>query len=298
MQQQRRSTTARRDLSKHDNFEQVSPEVGLLDESGFDKALSEDADSALNMLADLTGATDQKLAQLARRLAGRLALDMTRSGPATGRGVRRLRRDRADRSEGDIDIDESLDALITARAQRRPPPLEELVTRRWGRPDVALCLLVDRSGSMGGERLATAALAAAACSWRCGDDYSVLAFSDKMLVLKGQNEIRKPEQVMDDLFSLRGFGPTDLSLAFRVARDQLSNARASRRLTIVLSDCRPTAGGDPALSAGALEELAVLAPAEDAEDAIELADAVSARCVLLRGAADIPAAFIRLMESV
>lgn len=297
LQQQRRKTTARRDLSRHENFDEVSPEVGILDESGFDKALSEDADAALTMLADLTGATDRALAQLARRLAGRLALELTRTGPAKGRGVRRLRTDRADRAEGDIDIDASLDALVGARAQRRPVALEELVVRTWGRPDVALCLLVDRSGSMGGDRLAAAALAAAACAWRCGEDYSVLAFSDKILVVKGQNERRRPDEVMDDLFSLRGFGPTDLSLAFRVARDQLATARATRRIVVVLSDCRPTAGGDPAIAAGALEELAVLAPADDAAEAQELAARVGARCVLLDGAADIPAAFVRLMEA-
>ena len=268
----------------------------MLDESGFDRALSEDADGALALLADLTGATDRELARMARRLAGRLALDLTRHGPAKGRGVRRLRASRADRAEGDLDIDASMDALVTARASRHPPALEDLVVRNWARPDLALCLLVDRSGSMGGERLAAAALAAAACAWRCGDDYSVLAFSDKVLMVKAHNERRPPDEVVDDLLSLRGFGPTDLSLAFRVARDQLALATAARRLAVVLSDCRPTAGGDPALAASALEELAIVAPAEDLEDAGELAGQIGARCVALHGAAGIPAAFVELME--
>ena len=45
----------------------------------------------------------------------------------------------------------------TARGERRPPDLDELTARDWGRQDLAVCLLVDASGSMSGERLAVAA---------------------------------------------------------------------------------------------------------------------------------------------
>ncbi|MGD9750296.1 MAG: VWA domain-containing protein [Acidimicrobiia bacterium] len=297
MNRQRRRTTSRRDLAKHKQFDEVSPEVGILDEAGFDRALSEDRDEALTLLADLTGATDRALAQLARRLAGRLTLELTRTGPAVGRGVRRLRSAPADRAEGDLDLDASLEALLDARRSGRRAAADELRVRTWARPEVALCLVVDRSGSMGGERLAAAALAAAACSWRCGDDYSVLAFSDTILMMKGQDERRRPPEVVDDLLSLRGFGPTDLSLALRVAAGQLSLARASRRVAVLLSDCRPTAGADPALAAGALDELAIIAPDDDADDAEELAARVGARCVRLHGPGGIPAAFLQVMEA-
>jgi Mg-chelatase subunit ChlD len=249
------------------------------------------------LLADLTGATDRTLAQLARRLAGRLALDLTRAGPAKGRGVRRLRSAPADRAEGDLDIDASLEELVQARAERRRPALDQLRVRSWAQPELALCLVVDRSGSMGGDRLATAALAAAACAWRCGDDYSVLAFSDKILMVKAQNERRQAAEVVDDLLSLRGFGPTDIGLALRVARDQLSLARADRRLVVLLSDCRPTAGVDPALAVSGLDELAVIAPADDAEDAEELAGRVGARCVRLAGPGGVPQAFLAVLDS-
>ena len=63
--------------------------------------------------------------------------------------------------------------------------------RAWSRRELALCLVVDRSGSMGGERLAAAAVAAAACAWRAPRDWSLLAFSDRVLVLKGQGQERR-----------------------------------------------------------------------------------------------------------
>jgi len=45
--------------------------VGELDEVAFAEAMAEEPDEALGMLADLAGATDEKLRALARRLAGR-----------------------------------------------------------------------------------------------------------------------------------------------------------------------------------------------------------------------------------
>ncbi len=63
-------TISRRDLARNPRFEQMSPEVGELDESAVEEGLSDDPDDTLALLADLTGATDPKLRELARRLAG------------------------------------------------------------------------------------------------------------------------------------------------------------------------------------------------------------------------------------
>ncbi|MPY96371.1 MAG: VWA domain-containing protein [Acidimicrobiia bacterium] len=268
----------------------------MLDEAGFDRALSEDADEALTLLADLTGATDAALRERARRLAGRLVLDLARPAAPRRRGIGRLRRAPADREEGDLDIDASLEPLLLARAGGPPPALDELSVRAWGRHDLAVCLLVDRSGSMGGDRLATAALAAAACAWRAGADWSLCAFSDRVLVLKSQDEGRGASAVVDDVLALRGFGPTDLSLALRTASAQLGRSRAGRRLTVLLSDCRPTAGEDPQVGARLLDDLVIVAPEDDCEDAAELARAVGARWVGVGGPASIPTAFSRLLD--
>ncbi|MBU6315561.1 MAG: hypothetical protein KGR47_03565, partial [Acidobacteria bacterium] len=90
MQQAQRKTTSRRELARNPRFEQVSPEVGELDEAAVDEAMADDPDDTMAMLADLTGATDQVLRELARRLAGRLFLDISRRGPSRPRGVGRL----------------------------------------------------------------------------------------------------------------------------------------------------------------------------------------------------------------
>jgi len=290
-----RRTTSRQALARHAGFEEVSPEVGVLDEAAFDDLLTTDPDAALSLLADLTGATDQVLRELARRLAGRVVVDVVRTGAPRRRGIGRLRHVPADRSHGELDLDRGVEALAVARAHGTAPDLGELHAREWSRPDLALCLLVDRSGSMGGSRLATAAVAAAACLWRAPTDTSVVAFADEAVVLAGQGSGRAPETVVEDLFRLRGHGPTDLGLALRTARRQLDRSTAARRLTVLLSDGRATKGDDPVAEAAALDELVIVAPAGDSDEAAVLADALGARWVEVAGPSDVPAALAEVL---
>jgi Mg-chelatase subunit ChlD len=254
----------------------VSPEVGHLDERAFDDALATDEDEAMSLLADLTGATDPVLRDLARRLAGRVVVDVARRGSARRRGIGRLARRPLQQHDGDLDLDASIESIAEARAVGGVPPAADLRVRTWVRPDTALCLVVDRSGSMGGGRLATAAVAAATVAWRTPSDYSVLAFAADVLVLKEQLATTAAEGVADQLFRLRGFGTTDVALALRAAGQQLAMSRAARRITVLLSDCRPTAEGDMVEAARALDELVIVAPDDDREEADAFGRAVGA----------------------
>ncbi|HAP74878.1 MAG TPA: hypothetical protein DCR14_02205, partial [Acidimicrobiaceae bacterium] len=170
------------------------------------------------------------------------------------------------RDGGDLDLDASLDAIADGRASG-VIDAERLRMRGWVRPGTGLCLLVDRSGSMGGKPLATAALAAAAVASRSPDDYSVLAFGKDVVVAKGQTTPKPNDMVVTDVLSLRGFGTTDLAGALRVAGDQLARSRAGRKVTVLLSDCRATVDGDPVAAAGCLDGTRKIAPESDSEEA-------------------------------
>lgn len=288
-----RRTTSRRELAGHQRFEQVSPEVGVLDEEALADGLRDDPDATLALLADLAGATDREMRELARRLAARLFLDLAPRGPAT-RGIGRLRSGPYRPDGGDLDLDASLEALAERGNGLIDP--ERLRVRVWERPATALCLLVDRSGSMGGRALATAALAAAAVATRAPTDYSVLAFGNEVVVAKGQQTPRAGEAVVNDLLTLRGFGTTDLAAALYAAHDQLARSRAGRKIAVLLSDCRSTAGDDPLAAARALDELVIVAPERDAEEATEFAARAGARCLTVSGPAEVGAALSRAFE--
>lgn len=290
-----RRTVSRRELGRTRLFGQVSPDVGSLDEAAFEEALADDPDAALELLAEMASASDGQLRELARRLAARVAVRLTRSGAARARGTGRLRRVRLEPG-GDLDVDASLEAVVTARASGLPAVVEDLRGTAWRRTSLALCLVVDRSGSVSGERLATAALAAAAVTLRAPDDHSVVVFSDRSVVVASQGSSRPAGSVVDDLLALRGHGLTDLAAALDTAAAQLARSRAERRLTVLLSDCRSTAGPDPLAAALRLERLAVVAPGDDSADAAAFAAATGARFETVAGPSDVPRALSFLAD--
>ncbi len=268
----------------------------MIDEKALSDALEDDPDETLALLADLTGATDEKLRELARRLAAQLFLDIARRGPATPRGVGSLRTQRYRPDGGDLDVDASLDAVVAATVGERAVDPEDLRIRAWTKPGTAICLLVDRSGSMGGKPLATAAVAASAVSWRAPDDYSVLSFGKDVIAAKSQDVAKSNEAVVDSVLALRGFGTTDIAGALRAAGEQLARSRAGRKVTILLSDCRATVPGDAVAAAARLDELVIVAPESDAEEALELGRRSGARVTTVAGPSDAAAGLARALD--
>jgi len=290
-----RRTVSRRELGRSPQFEQISPEVGRLDEVAFEDALELDPDEALALLGQMGSVADPVLRALARRLAARVAVRLTRSASARSRGNGRLQRVRYD--GGDLDLDGSLDALLSSVATGRALDVDELRGTAWRRTSLALSLVVDRSGSVGGDRLAAAVLAAAAVALRAPDDHSVVVFSDRAVVVSSQERHRPVDAVVDDLLALRGHGVTDVAAGLDTARAQLARSTAHRRVTVLLSDCRPTAGPDPLPYARRLDELVVVAPADDASEARAFAAAASARFVTLGQPSDVPRALAFLADA-
>ena len=82
---------------------------------------------------------------------------------------------------------------------------------------------------------------------------------------RAQGTRRDPAGLVGDLVALRGHGMTDLAAALRAAAAQLTGGAASERVAVLLSDCLPTAGGDPALALTGIGRLHVLCPLPTAE---------------------------------
>ena len=293
----RRRTTSRRQLAGVTGFAEVSPEVGVLDESALESLLADDPDAALSLLAELAGATDPALGARARQLAAQLVIDLARDRPPDATGIGQMLSRRYRRPGDDLDLDRSMDVLTEAVGSGRPPVTTDLWSRAWARPSTAWCLLVDRSGSMHGRPLATAALAAAAVALRADrDDYAVLSFAREVVAAKAVWEQRTVEDVVARVLALRGHGTTDVAAALSAAADQVRAASASRSVTVLLSDCRATEPGDVFTAAAAIDHLVVLAPAGDDADARHLADAVGATCATYDGPASVVPALAAVLD--
>lgn len=249
-----RRTVSRVRLARaHPAFGRVSPGAGRLDPEAFAALEREDPEAALDLVADLARATDPALRRQAERLAARVALRLARGGEPVRHGIGRL----AARTglDGDLDLDRSL-----ARADGAALGADDLVVRGWKAPSRAVCLLVDRSGSMRGAQVMLAAVAAAGVvlGLREREDSAVIAFNHEAVVLRGPGSPRSADALVRDLLALRGAGATDLDLALRLARRQLAASRARERVTVLLSDGDATVGGDPLAAAAALDRLHVL----------------------------------------
>ena len=256
-----RRTISRAELAaRHPSFASVSPGLGQLDEEAFTELLAGDPDATVTLLADMALATDRDLRAAARRLAAQVFFRLGRTGQKPARGTRRLG---ASRAEGDLDLDKTLDGW----SGHWPPDPSELVTRSWHSHRRALCLLIDHSGSMSGLAVAIAAVAAASVVFAADGRLvpAIIAFSGDVTVLQAQGTRRAPGDLVDDLVGLRGHGMTDLATAFRAAAAQLAGATADERVAVLLSDCLPTAGGDPALALAGISRLHVLCPLPTAE---------------------------------
>jgi Mg-chelatase subunit ChlD len=288
-------TTGRRELSRHARFAEVSPEVGVLDEQAMSQALADDP-TAFELLAAMTRATDENLRAAAIRLSASIVLERARSGRVSMRGVWRLRPVRG-ATDGDLDIDASLEGVWSARTEARPVALDDLTTVQWAKAPTAFAVVVDRSGSMGGARLAAAATVAAACALRAPREHAVLSFAGSVEVIRPLAGDIPPAVVAERLLRMRGHGVTRLAAALKAAGEQLVPARARRRVVILLSDCRSTDEDGTLEAARALPELIILAPADDHEQAAHLAGLAGARWGPIAHPLDAAAALDHLLET-
>jgi MoxR-like ATPase/Mg-chelatase subunit ChlD len=256
-----RRSISRAELSaRHPALASVSPGLGQLDDEAFARLMADDPDAALTLLPDLARATDHELRAAARRLAARVFVRLARAGQSPARGTRRLG---PGRTEGDLDLDRTLERW----SGPWPPGPDELVTRSWRAHRRALCLLIDSSGSMSGLAVAIAAVAAASLVLAADGRLSpgIISFRNDATVLQAQGTHGAPGPLVGDLLALRGHGATDLAAALRAAAAQLAAVSADERVVLLVSDCLPTAGGNPALALTGISRLHVLCPLPTAE---------------------------------
>jgi Mg-chelatase subunit ChlD len=213
---------------------------------------------------------DPEVLQRAQQIAARLVLPRARPTDRSPRGSGELASVRYRGGSDEIDVDATLDRLV------EHPVLEEddIVVRERVRTRRSVVLAVDISGSMGGERIRTAAASVGALVAELHhDDLGVVAFWSDAAVLARPGEPIEVDRLLDTLLRLPARGLTNVAFPLTVARDLLavtpSQDRRDARV-VLLSDCVHNAGPDPRHLVAGLPRLDVLLDTSGEHD-LELA---------------------------
>ena len=286
---------SRQQMTAIEHFDELSPEVGELDEHVMDRLLADSPDEAVSLLVTLGDAVDPELRAKARRVAERIVIDIARRGRAAQGKVGRLR-SLPLRDGGDLDVDAAVESLAESGGSLVDADMMRVID--WERPDTAVCLVIDRSGSMKGKALASAALAAAAVALRAPAFHAVIAFSGTAEVVRSMvtSAHASADGVVDAVLSLKGHGTTNVSDGLRAAITEHEAARCGRHLTVLLSDCRDRAIDEAVPFAQSLEELVIVSPADDIADAQRFAEVTGAALVGVEGPHDVARALDEVLS--
>ncbi|HCN28748.1 MAG TPA: hypothetical protein DIT64_08255 [Verrucomicrobiales bacterium] len=135
-------------------------------------------------------------------------------------------------------------------------PVGDLLPVRLKAPDeeekqsAAIALVLDRSGSMAGEKLEMAKSAAIATAEVLGrnDSLGVFAFDSEAHTVAPMTRLTSTAAVSGQISALAAGGGTNLEPAFQQAREALLRVKARVRHMIILTDGQTTGGGYEALA--------------------------------------------------
>ncbi|RJP70798.1 MAG: VWA domain-containing protein [Candidatus Abyssobacteria bacterium SURF_17] len=107
-------------------------------------------------------------------------------------------------------------------------------------------LMLDTSLSMTGKKLALLAVAAAVVAYKLpSEDFAIISFESTASTLKKMRARMPIEQVVTKILQVPAVGYTNVEAALEEGLRQLAAGRHKKRVGILLSDGKYTAGGSP-----------------------------------------------------
>lgn len=190
---------------------------------------------------------------LAVKIACRLIIKIARQIADTGYRSGKLKLVRGFTEGAEIELDQSLEKYTEAPERGI---LENLVSYRREREKKAFVMMFDHSYSMKGLKIILAAITAASIAQHFRRDYAVLAFCNRVSVLKAIEEKTGPEEVLERLFALELCGDTDIRAVLEAGLKQIE--KFERKIGLILTDGAWNRGGDPLEVAVRFDKLNVI----------------------------------------
>jgi hypothetical protein len=208
---------------------------------------------SLEVFANIFGMLKRDVRAIAVKIASRLIIKIAKQIADTGYRSGQLKLVNGFRDGVDIELDRSLEKYTEEPQQGI---LDNLVSYVRQRERKAFVMMFDHSYSMKGIKIVLAAITAASIVQHFKRDYAILAFSNKISVLKGIDENIGPEEVLEKLFALELYGDTDIRMALDAGLKQLFGFE--RKTGLLLTDGAWNKGGDPLEAAARFDKLSVI----------------------------------------
>jgi len=159
----------------------------------------------------------------------------------------------------EIDLDTTFEQILGKRTCQ----VEDIIVETREKKRKSCALIVDTSLSMAGEKLATAAVAAAVLAIKLKNDkYSLITFDKKAKLIKGMNERKDLEQVIGDFLDAPAKGYTNMEDGLRIGINELGKAITRNRFGVILTDGCCSGGFNPEKFAIKYPKLYVIMSAE------------------------------------
>jgi Mg-chelatase subunit ChlD len=190
----------------------------------------------------LTDSLRAHIKALARHALATLAFDWIARGTGSAEGgivpQNRARPFRAGDELDQLDLEATLDSVISQGKQLDMVTEEDLFVPMATKGQAAFCVLLDISGSMGGRELANCAISVVMLLGRLApQELAVALFESDTHAVKGFREERDLDEVIDRLLELAATGGTRVDAALRWACEQFEEVpEAEYRMLFLLSD--------------------------------------------------------------
>ncbi len=190
----------------------------------------------------LTDSLRAHIKALAKNALTDLAFDWIAGGTGSSEGgiipQTRCRPYRAGDELDHLDLEETLDSVISQGKALDQITEEDLFVPDRTKGQAALCVLLDISGSMGGRELANCAISVVMLLGRLEpQEIAIAVFESDTHVIKGFMQEREIDDVTDYLLELAATGGTRVDAALKWACEQFDDVpEAEFRLLFLLSD--------------------------------------------------------------